>query len=570
MSSLRLAKGLSLPLEIGTQAMTILGLRGSGKTNTGGVLVEELLKAGQPMVVIDPLDAWWGLCSSIDGKRAGYPVLVFGGPHGQLPLEETSGKTIAQFIVEEQVPVILSMRHLRKGAQRRLVTDLCEELYHLKGKPQYRQPLTVVIDEAPLFIPQKATNDMARCVGAIEDLAARGRSSGFGVLVISQRSATITKDVLSQSGIIIAHRLTAPQDKKALKDWFEENADVAKLHEILTSLAELKDGEAWVWAPRFSIFEKVQVRLRETFDSSATPKAGAKVIAPKNIAQVDLESLKGRMAASIEKAKLEDPTTLQKRIKELEKQLSAQSAPTTQGKPVKETVEKIVEKRVEISVLKEDHVKRLEAALDGASERIFKPLAELQALIGKHKATPVPPPAKISQKISQPVSAVRSPVVRATPAGEDTGEALSPGETAILRTVIQFGETAREELTVITGYKKSSRDTYIQRLSAKGLLVTQAGGYVEATEAGHARIPDAGPLPTGSELVAFWRPRLSPGEEVLLNALLANPSGLTSERLSEMTEYKKSSRDTYLQRMSAKRLVLREHGLIKPNPQLLD
>lgn len=43
---LHISDELALPLEVGTQALLVLGLRGSGKTNTAGVIAEELLDAG--------------------------------------------------------------------------------------------------------------------------------------------------------------------------------------------------------------------------------------------------------------------------------------------------------------------------------------------------------------------------------------------------------------------------------------------------------------------------------------------------------------------------------------------
>jgi polynucleotide 5'-kinase involved in rRNA processing len=41
-----------------TLAVAVLGIRSSGKTNTAGVFVEELLDQGQQTVIIDPLDVW--------------------------------------------------------------------------------------------------------------------------------------------------------------------------------------------------------------------------------------------------------------------------------------------------------------------------------------------------------------------------------------------------------------------------------------------------------------------------------------------------------------------------------
>lgn len=71
MKQLQLAKNLALPIEMAGQAVALVGIRGSGKTNTAGVIAEELLEQHQQIVVIDPTDAWWGL-------RSDYPVFIFG------------------------------------------------------------------------------------------------------------------------------------------------------------------------------------------------------------------------------------------------------------------------------------------------------------------------------------------------------------------------------------------------------------------------------------------------------------------------------------------------------------
>jgi len=330
MSDLKISDKLSLPIEIAGQTVCLFGIRGSGKTNTAGVLVEELLDRGQPVAIIDPTDAWWGLRAGRDAKSAGYPVFIFGGSHGDIPLQETDGRTIAEFIVTEQVPVILSLRLMRKAAQRRFVTDFCEELYHRKGMDGNRTPLTVVIDEAPLFIPQKVLGEVARTVGAVEDLVARGRNSGFGVILISQRSATLNADVRTQADTIICHRVTSPLDRNAIADWFKENATVENLKDILQSLAVLKDGEAWVWAPFLDVMSRDRVRLRRTFDSSATPKIGQTIRPPKQLQEIDLSKLKAKLSENMERAKQDDPRELKKRIAELEERLEAHPVTITQ------------------------------------------------------------------------------------------------------------------------------------------------------------------------------------------------------------------------------------------------
>jgi DNA helicase HerA-like ATPase len=85
-TGLHIADGLELPLDAVTETFAILAKRGSGKTYTASVMVEEFLGAGLPVCVVDPLGVWWGLRSSADGKSAGQPVVIFGGDHADVPL----------------------------------------------------------------------------------------------------------------------------------------------------------------------------------------------------------------------------------------------------------------------------------------------------------------------------------------------------------------------------------------------------------------------------------------------------------------------------------------------------
>ena len=114
MKTLQMAKDLKVPSTIANQATCLVGIRGSGKTNSAGVIAEELLDQNQPIVVLDPTDAWFGLRSSADGKSDGYPVYVFGGPHGDLELLETSGKEIAEFVATTRVSVISPLAEITR------------------------------------------------------------------------------------------------------------------------------------------------------------------------------------------------------------------------------------------------------------------------------------------------------------------------------------------------------------------------------------------------------------------------------------------------------------------------
>jgi hypothetical protein len=102
-------------------------------------------------------------------------------------------------------------------------------------------------------------------------------------------------------------------------------------------------------------------------------------------------------------------------------------------------------------------------------------------------------------------------------------------------------------------------------------LVGLAGDRVVATDAGVAALgADFAPLPTGDALRAHWLARLPDGERKILEVLIeAYPKAVDRERISEATSYQRSTRDTYLQRLGARRLVAWEgRGQVRASEEL--
>jgi DNA helicase HerA-like ATPase len=116
MSFLELSKILRIPASAITETFAILAARGAGKSNTAAVMAEEMFKAGLPFVVIDPVRAWWGLRSSRDGKGPGLPILIFGGKHGDVPLERGGGQLVADLIVDQRLTCVLDISEFESEA----------------------------------------------------------------------------------------------------------------------------------------------------------------------------------------------------------------------------------------------------------------------------------------------------------------------------------------------------------------------------------------------------------------------------------------------------------------------
>ena len=284
---------VTLPPEVLTHTMAILAKKGAGKTYTTGVIEEEFAKAGLPFVVLDPVGVHYGIRSNRNGKRSAYSVVVFGGEHGDIPIERKMGAAVAQAVVEENISCIVDLTELSKTAWREFVRDFCRELYRSNRSPRH-----VFIEEATEFVPQTRRPELQEAYEAVERLVRMGRNRGIGCTLISQRSAQVAKDVLTQLDVLIALRTVGPQDRKALLDIFEDVLEADQLpylEEFKATIARLPDGTAWMWSPEFMrCFTQVRIRERETYHAGATPTFGAVDVIQ---ARPDVSALKARFAA---------------------------------------------------------------------------------------------------------------------------------------------------------------------------------------------------------------------------------------------------------------------------------
>jgi hypothetical protein len=530
--TLKISDSLSLPLDAVTQTFGVLAVRGAGKSNTAAVMAEEMFDAGLPFVVIDPVGSWFGLRAGRDGKpKGGLPVPIFGGRHGDVPLERGAGELLADLVVGKRLSCVLDLSEFdSEAAKKQFLLAFAIRLYR-----KNESPLHLFLEEADDYIPQRPMRDEAHLLRAWENIVRRGRSRGLGITLITQRSASLNKSVLTQVETLFAMRTTGPQDRSAIAEWVKYHS---QSHEILESLSGLKNGEAWAWSPHWlGKMERVQMRRRRTFDSGATPKhaKGAKPAA--SLADVDLAAVQKEMAATIEKAKADDPRELRKRIAALEKELAAK-------KP----------ERVEVPVLSEEEV----AGFLHAFEDMKRLAQDALSKIGKAEL----PLQRVSMNLPMP----RITLTRSDPCppqlndgtgtlGQMTG--LGQGERRILTAIAQYpAGVSRETLTVLTGYKRSSRDTYIQRLRSQE-LVEQSGDLLLPMPAAFNSLGrDFQPLPTGEALRRHWLEKLPEGEKNVFKVVLHYyPEAIDRPEIDAQTGYKRSSRDTYLQRLHSRRLV---------------
>ncbi|OOK65148.1 AAA-like domain protein [Mycobacterium kansasii] len=423
-----LAPGVSLPPEIVTATVAVLANRGGGKSAVTHRLVELMHTAALPVVVLDVKGDWWGIRSSADGKGAGLPFVIFGGDHEDVPLEPTAGQLLADLIVDDRIPAVLDLSHMSKSQARTFATTFAERLYH-----RNRDPLHVVIEEADVLIPQRASADTARLLGAMEDLAKRGRHRGLGMTVVSQRPQETAKSVLELMETVILLRMTGPRSIKAVQDWISVNADHddTTARQVIASLPSLATGEGWVWSPGFlRILERTTFPMFSTFDSHATPKPGQTRVVPKKRADIDLEKLGAEIAATRERAQHNDPHALRTEIQSLQRQLAAATQRADQAAQHMSASSELLAQRESENAALRAQLTDLQARLQD-DPQVVKSLRSASDLINSalHTLT-TPASPSTPQDATPPATPAHHTRLRPTPAASalTTGETCSPAD----------------------------------------------------------------------------------------------------------------------------------------------
>lgn len=268
-----------IPLEFVTRTLAIVAIRGAGKTVAATVLAEEMCEAGLPWIAFDPtpLGTWWGLRANPDGSPGGYPVLIVGGNHGDLPFRREAAVPLAEAFVRENVCIVVDVHKESKTVWRGFVADFCDRLMELEAPT----PRHVFVEEGPEFVPQKPMAEQKRSRAALDRVIRLGRNAGYGCTVLSQRFATIDKDVLTQCENIFAMRSVGKPDRKAVKEWIAETVSPAPddplVEKLLGSLTGLPDGDGWFWSPQWlKRLDRVHVRARRTYHPGRTREVGEK------------------------------------------------------------------------------------------------------------------------------------------------------------------------------------------------------------------------------------------------------------------------------------------------------
>src|SRR2546425_5150719 len=542
-AKLHIAKNLALPLDAITQKFAFLGRSGAGKTYGAGKFVEELLDAGAQVVILDPIGNWYGLRLAADGKSPGIPIPIFGGDRGDIPLLHTGGALVADLVVDKGISVVLDVHHFRKHERKDFMTQFAEQLFHRKKSS--RSPMHVVIEEAQVFVPQKAFKGEERLLGAMEDLCKLGRNYGIGNTLISQRPQAVNKDVLNQTGTLFVFNMTGPQERKVMEGWIVEQG--VDMTEVVKDLPSLPNGTAYVWSPQWlGKFEKVQIGEKRTYDASATPVFG-KVEKARALAPVDLAQIQEAMQSRIEKAKENDPKELHRKIRELRAELKTANSFTSTGKRKIEDRAEVIKLKAELREREKQWGEAFKAQnfiIVNLQKRLLQ-IAHLAAATGSPQPLNAPqalPPTEHHKKVISPVVSPPPRRPRANshdPAAESGDPKLAGGQRKILKVLAHYPEgKPKVQVAILAGYghRGGGFNNYLGGLRSAGYIQGDPD-RLSITDAGLVALGDFEQLPTGVDLQNYWKSRLGGAQLAIFNYLVDHPGPVSKEDLAQATGY---------------------------------
>ena len=150
-----------------------------------------------------------------------------------------------------------------------------EEVNNIESGQLYVKPkenelplIWLLIDEAAEYLPKKGKSTAS---DSLIQILREGRQPGISLVLATQQPGEIHTDVLTQSDVVISHRVTAKRDIEALNSMMQSYlyADILK---YLNQLPNLK-GSAIVLDDNSERIYPIQVRPRFSWHGGSSPSA---------------------------------------------------------------------------------------------------------------------------------------------------------------------------------------------------------------------------------------------------------------------------------------------------------
>jgi uncharacterized protein len=542
--------------------MLITANSGKGKSFLVRRLCELLIGKVQ-VIVIDPDGEFSTLREKFDY------VLV--GKGGETAAHPRLAEATAHRLLELRACAVVDLYELKKNARHEYVRNFFTAM--IEAPKNLWHPVVVIGDECHIYCPEKGKGESVAKEAVIE-MGSRGRKRGFCLIAATQRLAKLDKDLAAELLNVAVGGTFIDIDRARAADTLGVYGK--SKNEFDDEIRQLHSGLFYVLGPALAN-QRTLVQVGGV--TTTHPEAGSAkhaTSAPPTPAKIQKLLPKLADLPKEEDEKQQTVADLKTRIRELE----AANRHVAQSTPSKEALDRASAAAVrtaiaplvsQIGTIKSKaaamigHIRTATVALGTASAALHQ-IAELPA---PQVATP-PPPAPVARP-QIPTRPAPAPELNATDPDAPVDKTISPGMRKIIAAAVQFQGIDLEELSVMTGYKATSRNEYIARTIRAGLVEKLPDRKIYPTAAGTAALgQDYEALPTGHALYKWWIPRLPDGELKILKYLVESKSGaeVDKQELAENTNFKTTSVNEYSARLGRRRLVVRGVGTVKASESL--
>jgi hypothetical protein len=211
----------------------------------------------------------WGIFSKVlDGTEIQDLIT----PGTTTVLDTSVYSSVSAFNIRALVISLISRKIFRERMDARKKEEL-QSLQHGQDYLSYTttrdSPLVwIFIDEAHEFLPK---DDTTPATSALQQLLREGRQPGISLVLATQQPGKIHHDALTQSDIVISHRVTASQDIKALNEIMQTYL-LKNIQEQLNDLPSLK-GSAIILDDNSERVYPIRIRPRFTWHGGEAPTA---------------------------------------------------------------------------------------------------------------------------------------------------------------------------------------------------------------------------------------------------------------------------------------------------------
>jgi uncharacterized protein len=461
---------------------------------------------------------------------------ILAGKNGDTPAEPRSAGLLARRLLELNVSAIIDLYELPQQERKRFVKLFLEAL--INAPKQLWHPVLVVIDEAHVFAPEKGQSE---AMGAVIDLATRGRKRGYCAVLATQRLSKLHKDAAAECNNKLIGRTGLDIDRKRAA---EELGFTSK--EATLALRQLEPGEFFAFGPAISP-EVTKVQIGSV--TTSHPKAGERILAEPTPPPGKIKSILSKLAdlpaeAAAEAKSMED---LRAHNRELQRKLTL--AQQSHAAPTKE----------QIDVAVAQALVRKEQAITEACRPLLLSLKMAHDKLASIAGLTAPDDQAQPQSHQSPAPPLPAPQPSPPPSDKPlVGGALRMIQTLAARYPMTFTKPQLAHLSQMSS-RSGSYGTYLALLKSRGFIQVESN-QVSITDTGlqfagaHPQAPQ-----TQEQIIAMWRESLPGGAQRMFDILVSiYPASKTKQDLALEAEMSPTSGSfgTYLS-------MLKRNGLIE-------